>query len=118
MQGYIISLLMLFFSNCSYSQCVDLRPLFEKYGIPVYDQGKRGICSVFALAGVVEFEFANSGNKDAAKLSVEFLNWASNQVSGEAVDRTFFTDAIDGIKKMVFAKTAFSPMILKIILIK
>ncbi len=74
----------------------DLRPLFEKYGIGIYDQGKRGTCSVFALIGLLEFEYANSTGV-FTPLSVEFLNWASNQLTGETEDGSFFSDAITAL---------------------
>lgn len=76
----------------------DLRPLFEKYGIGIYDQGDRGTCSVFAVTGLLEFEYARKQGK-AIPLSVEFLNWASNQITGEMEDGSYFSDAVMALKK-------------------
>jgi hypothetical protein len=76
----------------------NLRPLFEKHGIEVRNQGSRGTCSVFALVGVLEFEYAHSLNQPVT-LSVEYLNWASNKATGKIVDGSFFNDALDGLLK-------------------
>lgn len=83
--------------NCR-GQEKDLRPLFEKYGIGVYNQGKRGTCSVFAVTGVLEFEFARSEGK-TTPLSVEYLNWASNQITGKNEDGSYFSDAVKALNK-------------------
>ena len=74
----------------------NLRPLFEKYGIDVKNQGSRGTCSVFALIGVLEFEYAHKKDQ-TTPLSVEYLNWASNKVTGQIVDGSFFGDALNGL---------------------
>lgn len=76
----------------------DLRPLFEKYSICIYDQGLRGTCSVFAVAGLLEFEYAHTSGK-VIPLSVEYLNWASNQITGEPSDGSYFSDAIVALNK-------------------
>ena len=55
------------------AQGKDLRPLFDKYGITIKNQGGRGTCSVFAVTGLIEFERANVLN-DATPLSVEIWN--------------------------------------------
>jgi hypothetical protein len=76
----------------------DLRPLFEKYGFDAYDQGERNTCSVFAIAGLLEFEYAHT-QKKAESLSVEYLNWASNKITGELVDGSYFSDALTALDK-------------------
>lgn len=81
-----------------YGEEKDLRPAFEKYGIPVYNQENRGTCSVFAVTGLLEFEFARATGK-FVPLSVEYLNWASNKITGEAIDGSYFSDAVAAIKK-------------------
>ncbi|MGV8090884.1 MAG: hypothetical protein AB2L24_03310 [Mangrovibacterium sp.] len=58
----------------AYGKQKDLRPLFEKYSIPVYNQGKRGTCSVFAVTSLVEFELAGKTG-EYVPLSVEYLNY-------------------------------------------
>lgn len=80
------------------AQGTNLRPLFEKYGISVKNQGSRGTCSVFAMVGLIEFERANVLG-DNTPLSVEFLNWAANQIEGVAADGSFFNYAMDGMLK-------------------
>jgi hypothetical protein len=39
----------------------DLRPLFVRYGLEPRAQGKRGTCSIFAVVGALEFEYARTG---------------------------------------------------------
>jgi len=77
----------------------DLRPLFEKFGIGIYNQGARGTCSVFAVTGLLEFEYAHASDKQVVPLSVEYLNWASNQISGKPADGSFFSDAVTALNK-------------------
>lgn len=103
---------------CYFSTCValnieaqqgkSLRPLFEKYGIDVKNQGKRGTCSVFAIVGLLEFEYAHSRN-EPIPLSVEYLNWASNKVTGKIVDGSFFSDAITGLLKYGICSNDYFP---------
>ncbi|NLH17334.1 MAG: DUF2961 domain-containing protein [Phycisphaerae bacterium] len=70
---------------------MDLRPEFAKRGMEIRPQGGRGTCSVFAMTEAIEY--ALSGRKGAkVRLSVEFLNWASNQVTKQANDGSFFSD--------------------------
>lgn len=75
-----------------------LRPLFEKYGIGIYDQGERGTCSIFAITGLLEFEYAHTQGI-TAPLSVEYLNWASNMITGELADGSYFSDALTALNK-------------------
>lgn len=75
----IACVLVVIFAGEVLAQGTNLRPLFEKYGISVKNQGSRGTCSVFAVVGLIEFERANVLG-DNTPLSVEFLNWAANQV--------------------------------------
>ena len=70
---------------------VDLRPAFEKRGLPVLKQGKRGTCSVFTLAGALEFAAANN-LQQGERFSVEFLNWGANKIAGTNEDGGFFSD--------------------------
>jgi len=75
-----------------------LRPLFDEYGMAIRNQAGRGTCSVFAIVGLLEFEYAHTLGQRVT-LSVEYLNWASNQVTGVAEDGSFFSDALDGLHK-------------------
>ena len=79
---------------------IDLRPAFRARGLTPRAQGKRGTCSLFALVAVVEFE--QQQHRTAARgerLSVEFLNWASHQTNGRATDGSFFSDALEGLRR-------------------
>lgn len=58
---------------------VDLRPEFERRGIAVREQGKRGSCQVFAFVAPLEFQLSKSGRP--ADLSEQFLMWAANDAS-------------------------------------
>ena len=70
---------------------VDLRPAFEKWGLTGRKQGKRNTCSVFTVAGALEFAAANK-RQHGERFSVEFLNWGANKVVGDAEDGAFFSD--------------------------
>ena len=69
----------------------DLRPLFENWGLERRVQGKRPTCSVFTMAGAMEYAMAIKRGR-GMHLSVEFLNWASNRSLGERNDGSFFSD--------------------------
>lgn len=58
---------------------VDLRSEFKKLGFEPRRQGHRGTCSVFTVTAALEFAIAKKTDKPAP-LSVEYLNWAANQV--------------------------------------
>jgi hypothetical protein len=70
---------------------VDLRPFFDKWGLSHRTQGKRGTCSVFTVAGALEFAVANKQGH-CEHFSVEFLNWGANKIAGEDADGGFFSD--------------------------
>jgi hypothetical protein len=70
---------------------VDLRPMFDKWGLARRQQGKRGTCSVFTVAGALEFAAAHKLER-GERFSVEFLNWGSNKIVGEDVDGSMFSD--------------------------
>jgi hypothetical protein len=53
---------------------------------------------VFTVAAALEYALAKSGQPGKC-LSVEFLNWASNQTVGEATDGSFFSDLWNGFEK-------------------
>ena len=76
----------------------DLRPALEKCGLSCRGQGARGTCSVFAMTGAAEYALARRG-QGGRRLSVEFLNWASNDVVGRAQDGGFFSDLWRGLEK-------------------
>jgi len=76
---------------------VDLRPDFDRWGLPARAQRGRGTCSVFAITGSIEFALAERQGR-ATRLSVEFLNWASNRVIGKDRDGGFFSDLWKGFE--------------------
>ncbi len=77
---------------------VDLRPALEKSGLSCRGQGSRNTCSVFAVTGALEYAMAHR-QAPAKRLSVEFLNWASNDAVGRAQDGGFFSDLWRGLEK-------------------
>ena len=76
-------------------KAVDLRPEFQRFGLAARQQGARPTCSVFTVAGALEFAVARRQGQ-SPRLSVEFLNWAGNKACGEAADGGFFSDLWNG----------------------
>jgi len=105
----LLASIVFFMANKSQAQEKDLRPLFEKYNIGIYNQGERGTCSVFAVTGLLEFEYANTLGQTVLPLSVEYLNWASNKIVGETVDGSYFSDAVKALKKYGICENALFP---------
>ena len=75
---------------------VDLRPILEKWGLDARVQGNRGTCSVFAINAVIEYAVA-SKQQHGTRLSVEFLNWAANEVDSTPVDGGMFLRTLGGL---------------------
>jgi hypothetical protein len=73
----------------------DLRPMFKTWELAPLPQGSRGTCSVFVVAGALEYASARHHHA-GQRFSVEYLNWASNQVVGQCVDGGFFADLWKG----------------------
>ncbi len=69
----------------------DLRTAFDQFGLSLRRQGKRPTCSVFTLAGALEFAAARRQGR-TPRLSVEFLNWAANQTRSKPRDGGFFSE--------------------------
>ena len=76
---------------------VDLRPAFKKWGLDILLQGSRDTCSVFTMAGSLEYALAMKQGT-GMRLSVEYLNWASNQVTNKNQDGSFFSDLWRGFE--------------------
>lgn len=74
---------------------VDLRPRFEQWGLAPRRQGDRPTCSSFTVASALEFAIARRQGH-GTRLSVEFLNWAGNQVCRDSEDGGFFSDLWKG----------------------
>lgn len=80
----------------------DLRPSLQTWQLGPREQGGRGTCSVFAVTEALEFALARHApptDGPATRLSVEFLNWASNDAIGHAADGGFFGDLWKGFEK-------------------
>ena len=77
---------------------VDLRPTFETRGLSTRVQGKRGTCSAFVLTAAIEYALAGKQGRSSL-LSVEFLNWASNQATKDTEDGSFFSDLWKGFSQ-------------------
>jgi len=84
--------------SSSLADSIDLRPEFEKWGLERRVQGKRGTCSVFAVTGAIEYALTRK-RKEGTRLSVEFLNWASNRAVGKMKDGGFFSDIWKGFAR-------------------
>lgn len=76
---------------------IDLRPTFINWSLPVRGQGARGTCSAFVITQAIEYAVATR-DRQAAPLSVEFLNWASNQAVNKRDDGGFFSDLWKGFE--------------------
>lgn len=74
---------------------IDLRPALAKAGVAPRQQGERGTCSVFTVTTAVEFALSRM-EQPPGRLSVEYLNWASNETLGKAQDGGFFSDLWKG----------------------
>ncbi len=77
---------------------IDLRPLLNRLGLTPREQGARGTCSVFAVTQAIEYAAATRSHK-GERLSVEFLNWASNKATASAADGGFFSEIWAGFEK-------------------
>jgi hypothetical protein len=75
----------------------DLGVALRKAGITPRPQGARGTCSVFTVTTAIEYALSHL-EKPTGRLSVEYLNWASNQAIGTAEDGGFFSDLWKGYR--------------------
>jgi Papain family cysteine protease len=92
----------------AWTTAMDLRPEFKKWGLTPTGQGDRGTCSVFVTNSALEFAYSRYLGKEV-KLSVEYLNWAANQVTGHPSDGQFFQDALAGFDKFGVCHEADMP---------
>ncbi|MBN1125191.1 MAG: DUF2961 domain-containing protein [Sedimentisphaerales bacterium] len=74
---------------------INLRQTLETWELKPRLQGGRGTCSVFTVAGALEYALAHKTGQ-GTPLSVEFLNWASNQTLQKMEDGSFFSDLWNG----------------------
>jgi len=90
------------------SMAWSLRPEYEKLGLDVRDQGRRGSCTIFATLGVVEFHFARRDQK--IKLSEQYAAWAAAKVNGSSKkDGYSDRELIAGIKKYGICREDLMP---------
>lgn len=82
-------------SKATEPESVDLRPALDCWGLPPRAQGGRPTCSVFVVTGAIEYSLADK-QRQGTRLSVEFLNWASNRATRKRVDGGFFSDLWKG----------------------
>jgi hypothetical protein len=76
---------------------VDLRPQFDRFGLVPVAQGRRDVCSLFAVTGLAEFELAKNHPNQPRRLSEEFLTWAANESTGLKGDQAMFVEAVHGL---------------------
>ncbi|MBN1852092.1 MAG: hypothetical protein JW829_05180 [Pirellulales bacterium] len=77
---------------------VDLRPFFEAWKLPPRVQGDRNTCSVFTIAGGLEYAMAKKKG-ESCRLSIEYLNWSANQMVHDVDDGAYFSDIWKGFTK-------------------
>jgi len=79
---------------------VDLRPVLKEFGLGPRAQGKRNTCSVFVTTETFELALARHEGR-GKPLSVEYLNWACNQIIGNRTDDRgqFFHDLLRGFEE-------------------
>ena len=80
----------------AWTRDADLRPEFKTWGLDPVRQGDRGTCSVFTTNSALEFAFSRYMGK-SVHLSVEYLNWAGNQVTGHPRTGNSFTTALPAL---------------------
>jgi C1A family cysteine protease len=78
---------------------VDLRPVFKEWGLSTRGQGSRGTCSAFTITRAIEYALGKQQQRRSSRLSVEFLNWASNRAIRESRDGGFFSDLWKGFER-------------------
>jgi hypothetical protein len=79
---------------------VDLRPQLKTWGLQPRSQEARNTCSVFVTTAALEFAVSKHFRR-GTPLSVEYLNWACNQViKNQTEDRgQFFHDLLKGYEE-------------------
>jgi len=75
-----------------------LIPDLERENLTALAQGNRGVCSLFAITGLAEFESIHHGGGPHQRLSEEYLIWASRKFSGNADGQAMFYNATDGLE--------------------
>lgn len=86
----------------------DLATEFTRLGILPQSQGKRDTCSLFAIAGVADFESARRSASNE-RMSVEFLTWAANAATGRRGDQAMFYEAVHGLNTLGICSAQLMP---------
>jgi len=83
----------------NYPAKFSLRPAYEKLGIDVRDQGRRGSCLIFGTLNPLEFHLALRGKR--TRLSERFSMWAANEFRGKTAKSSAYSvpDVIGSIQK-------------------
>lgn len=79
---------------------VDLSAEFNKLELPPRAQGDRDVCSLFAITGLANFEYARSQPDSHTQLSEEFLIWAARKATGKKDDQAMFYEAACGLNQL------------------
>jgi len=89
---------------------IDLRSQFKQWNLLPTSQGARNTCSVFTTTSALEFAVSKHYGR-GTRLSVEYLNWACNQViHNETADRgQFFRDLLKGFESHGICSEANMP---------
>jgi hypothetical protein len=96
----------------TWTTSADLRPEFTQRGLVPVRQGDRGTCSVFTTNSALELAFSRYLGR-SVHLSVEYLNWAANQVTGHPTDGQFFHNCLAGFNKYGVCIAANMPYVSK-----
>ena len=88
---------------------VDLVPEFTKLGLTPLAQGKRDVCSLFAITALAEFESGRHKAHTSGRLSEEFLIWAANKATGRSGDQAMFYEAVQGLETLGICRAALMP---------
>ena len=98
------------FAEPTEPESVDLRPVFERWELSPRSQGGRPTCSVFAITGAIKYALAEKQSQ-GARLSVEFLNWASNRAIERQADGGFFSDLWKGFQSHGICEEGHMPYV-------
>src|SRR5262245_23297227 len=78
---------------------VDLEPEFHKLGLHVHDQLNRDVCTLFAITGLSNFEYAKKTPGATKQFSEEYLVWAANAATGLTDEPAMFYEAVHGLNQ-------------------
>ena len=90
-----------------FTRTVDLRPEFEPWPPAQTSRQPRHVLGIHQC-GRLEFGLARKTRKSAI-LSVDFLNWASNEVAGNKDDGSIFSDCLAGFRRYGLCAESLMP---------